>query len=1243
MSTVTTQSAVVDAPTPPAPDGPTGRHSSVGHLLRLAPFVRPILPRLIWSAVAAGVATLAGMAFPLVIRLLIDGPISAHRLSQLWWPTALLLGLGLTEAGLFWVRRMLAARPTMRVEATMRQRLYDHLQRLPVAFHDRWPTGQLLSRAVSDLSTIRRFLSFGLVFLIINAAAYVIGVVLLLTLSWPLALIIVAVAIPLFAVCLSTEFRYQVLSRRSQDQVGDLATVVEESVLGIRILKAFGRSAHLRSTFLRQARELRGTELSKARIVCVLWAAVISLPEIALGLALYFGIREVANGSMSPGTLVAFFGVALSLRWPLESLAWLMAMANDAATATQRYFEVLDAEPDVVSPAEPARPIPGGGRLTFRNVHFAYPDARSEVLRGFDLDIAPGETVAVVGATGSGKTTLTALVNRLYDVGSGEIALAGVDIRRLDLADLRTRVAPAFEEPTLFSASVRENVLMGRPGSTDEEVRTALRIAQADFVDELPWGLDTRIGEQGLSLSGGQRQRLALARAVIGGPEVLVLDDPLSALDIHTEALVEQALRSVLSQTTALVIAHRASTVMLADRVALMVDGRVAAIGRHAELMRTVPAYRDLLSSEEDSAAAAAEADAERDAVPVPAESPVFSPPSEDARPDGVKPAEAANWRGRAEPQPDEDLVSHRGLKLAARSQRLLATLVRPQRTLVVLAAIAVLCSEVAFLVGPLIVAYGIDHAVPALMTGDGRPVTLIAIAYLGAAVLNAAGKAVFVRFSALATQNMLVDLRDRMFRHVQALSLSFHERYTSGRVISRMTSDLDTLSDLSSEGLDGLISGVLSIAGSLIALQFLDWQLGLITLVSFLPAVLLMRAFQRSSRAAYRLTRTAIASLIVQFTETMNGFRAVLAFRRERRNSEILGTFNEDYARANGDGLVVLAHFIARTRLVGNLTITAVMVVGAVQVIHGAVAVGVLAAFLLYLRRMYDPLDDLAMFYNSYQSASAALEKIAALLDEVPSVREPEQPNPLDRIEGELTFEGVRFGYHPAVPVLHELDMTVPAGQTVAVVGATGAGKSTLAKLVSRFYDPTEGRVLIDRTDVATVPSEDLRRGVVMVTQETFLFSGSVADNIALGKPNATRREIEDAARAIGAAEFIEALPNGYDTDVRKRGGRLSAGQRQLVAFARVFLADPAVLILDEATASLDIPSERAVQRALRTVLADRTAVIIAHRLSTVAIADRVLVMADGRVIEDGSPEALIGGTGSFARLHSAWRHSLV
>ncbi len=599
-------------------------------------------------------------------------------------------------------------------------------------------------------------------------------------------------------------------------------------------------------------------------------------------------------------------------------------------------------------------------------------------------------------------------------------------------------------------------------------------------------------------------------------------------------------------------------------------------------------------------------------------------------------------WRGVAT-EDHAEVTNAVGLKLQARSRRLLASLLRPHRRLGVLTIAVVVLSELAFLAGPLVVAYGIDTAVPALAKGNGAPLTFTAMAYLGAGIVNALAKATFIRLSARISQAVLLDLRGRVFGHSQALSLSFHEKYTSGRVISRMTSDLDALSDLTEQGLDGLVSGLLSVFAISVALLFLDLPLGLIALVAFVPTLLLTRWFQGASRNIYRRTRSAIASLIVQFVETMNGLRAVLTFRRENRNESIFASFNDENAAANGDGLMALARYTTGVRLIGNLTLTAVMVVGAVQVIGGRVEIGVLAAFLLYVRRLYDPLDELAMFYNSYQSAAAALEKLSGLLEEVPAVPEPENPTPLPEMNGRVTFDNVRFSYNPLVEVLPTFDLELPAGQTLAVVGATGAGKSTLAKLLARFYDPIEGRVLLDGVDVATLSTADLRRGVIMVTQESFLFSGSVADNIALGKPSAGRAEIEAAADAIGAGGLIRALPDGFDTDVRKRGGRLSAGQRQLVGFARAFLADPAVLILDEATASLDIPSERLVQAALRTVLHNRTAVIIAHRLSTVAIADRVLVMDRGHILEDGTPAELIGGGGRFAGLHTAWQSSLV
>jgi ATP-binding cassette subfamily B protein len=599
------------------------------------------------------------------------------------------------------------------------------------------------------------------------------------------------------------------------------------------------------------------------------------------------------------------------------------------------------------------------------------------------------------------------------------------------------------------------------------------------------------------------------------------------------------------------------------------------------------------------------------------------------------------NWRGVATEDADELSVGA-GVFLRARSRRLLGELLAPHHGALwgLLATITV--QNLAWLAGPFLIGVGIDVAVPALIDGDAWPLVRITAALLGAAVLDTVLRFVFLTWSGRVGQAVLLALRRRLFTHVQRLPLSFHERYTSGKTISRLTSDVEALAELLDEGLDNLVTAMFSVLTIGVVLVVLDPPLGLVALLGFGPLFLVARWFQRNSTTAYRRTRETIAALIVQFTETFGGIRAVQAFRREPRNDELHARLNEDNRRAHDRAFWLIAVFVPAVTLIGNLVTVAVLGYGALRVMDGDLAVGVLVSFLLYLRRFFDPLQDVAMFYNSYQSASAALEKLSGVLEERPTVAEPADPVPLAGAAGELVLDGVRFGYTDRT-VLPRLELTIPAGQTVALVGATGAGKSTLARLAARFYDPVSGEVRLDGVPLHRLTDDDLRRAVVMVTQESFLFSGSIADNIAFGRPGASGAEIEAAARAIGAHEFIAALPRGYETDVHRRGGRLSAGQRQLISFARAFLADPAVLILDEATSSLDVPSERLVQHALHTLLADRTALIIAHRLSTVEIADRVLVMEEGRIVEDGSPADLVAGLGRFADLHRAWADSLV
>ncbi|MFJ1806051.1 MULTISPECIES: ABC transporter ATP-binding protein [unclassified Streptomyces] len=577
----------------------------------------------------------------------------------------------------------------------------------------------------------------------------------------------------------------------------------------------------------------------------------------------------------------------------------------------------------------------------------------------------------------------------------------------------------------------------------------------------------------------------------------------------------------------------------------------------------------------------------------------------------------------------------------------LLRSLLEPMRARVAFTSLLLLLQQAAVQAGPLLVAYAIDRAVPAFRADDHGPLVAVGVGYLLCALASGGLQYAFLIASARVSQDVLLDLRGRIFRHAQALSLDFHERYTSGRLISRSTSDVEALRELLNEGLQELVTVVLSFLFISTMLLWLDLGLGAVAVASFVPLYLLVRIYQRRAGRVYTARSTAIAAVIVKFVETMNGIRPVRAFRREAVNDSDFRVLNRRHERRNGDALLEMARYVVGSRLVANAAVAAIVLWGAMRVADDSLELGVLAAAVLYLRRLYDPIDRLGMFLNSYQSAAASLEKIAGLLAQTPSVPDPSVPRELPALEGEMpgrevVFDGVSFGYRTGGEVLPRFDLTLPAGQTVAVVGSTGAGKSTLAKLLARFYDPSVGRVLLDGVDLRELAVPELRRGVVMVTQEAFLFSGTVADNIAIGRPDASREEIERAAKAIGAHEFISALPDGYDTDVRKRGGRISAGQRQLVAFARALLADPAVLILDEATSSLDVPGERAVQAAMTTVLKGRTAVVIAHRLSTVEIADRVLVMEHGRIVEDGGPAALIAGTGRFADLHRAWRDSL-
>ncbi|RNE64007.1 ABC transporter ATP-binding protein [Cryobacterium tepidiphilum] len=585
------------------------RRNTFQTLLRLYPYAKPALPRIYLGMVAALLAGLVALAIPQVLQRLVDGPLSHRDARDIWPAVALVLVLGVLEAVMIALRRWFVLTPGTHVEARLRNSLYTRLQDLPVTFHDRWPSGQLLSRAVSDLNLIRRWISFGLVLFVVNFLTIVVGFAILVAMNWMLGLIFLVCSVPLWVYGYVFEKKYSVVARRSQDQAGDLATAVEESVHGIRVLKAFGRGKYALANFESQAESLRGTEIEKARAIAGIWLWLLLVPDVAFALSLVAGVWLAGQGDLSVGELVAFFATATVLRFPIESIGFLLSMTFDTRTATDRFFDILDAPNTITDPAHPLTLAEPRGELAFNDVHFRYhdsPERFPDLLDGVDLVLQPGETMALVGLTGSGKSTLTSLTTRLYDVTGGSITLDGVDVRDFSREELRTHLAMAFEDATLFSASVRDNVLLGRPElaerspEADAVLAEALQVAQAGFVHDLPEGADTKVGEEGMSLSGGQRQRLALARAVAAAPAVLVLDDPLSALDVDTEALVEEALRRVLASTTALIVAHRPSTVMLADRVALLENGRITAVGTHSELLATNEHYAFVISSLED-------------------------------------------------------------------------------------------------------------------------------------------------------------------------------------------------------------------------------------------------------------------------------------------------------------------------------------------------------------------------------------------------------------------------------------------------------------------------------------------------------------------------------------------------------------------------------------------------------------------------------------------------------------------
>ena len=1222
------------------------------------------------GAVVGMVATVFG---PLVLRGLVDDVVAGRSLQA--GGVAALLGLGAVRFGAALVRRLYAGRVSYDVEYDLRNAVYEHLvARLDFAAHDRLETGQAMSRAGSDVRMVQMLLAF-LPLMIGNLVMLVLSLVVMLALS-PALTAIALVVLPALAVA-SGRMRDRVFPATwaAQQRAADVAGVVDEAVSGVRVVKAFAAEEREVARLERAARALYGAQLRNIRIQARLVPLIQVLPSVGMAALLLAGGRLVITGHISLGTFLAFNTYLLQLAAPARMLSGLLSAGQMARAGAVRILELLDTRSEVVEPSD-AEPVGAvRGAITFEDVRFAYDDAGDSgdgdhpaLLDGFTLRIEPGERVALVGASGSGKSTIAQLLPRFYDVDGGRVTLDGREVRRLRLAELRRSIGIVFEDAFLFSASIADNIAFGAPGATPEQIRAAARAAEADgFIETLPDGYDTVVGERGLTLSGGQRQRVTLARALVTDPKILVLDDATSAVDPTVEAEIHATLRRLMAGRTTIIVAHRRSTISLADRIVVIDVGRALAEGTHEQLMATCPRYVELLIG--------AAPDGSSPVPPPEAKAPprlrgdgTAAPDSDQLGSRAVAAAgRAASWIGRpgasgarttahgghfeligalpadekllaqvaalppADDEPGVDPVA------AARPdpQFSLGRFVRPFRGALAVGVGLVAVDALAGLAAPALVRAGVAEGVA---HGSTAGLTVATAAFAAVVLIDWWALWAGARWTGRLSERLLYSLRVKVFAHLSRLGLDFYEREMGGRILTRMTSDIEALSQLFQQGIVNLVASGLTAVGVAAVLFVLDWRLALVALAVMPPLLVLTVWFRRSSDRAYLRIRDKVALVMAQLQESLSGSRVVAAFAREDRNLEEFRAVADEHLDARLEGNRLSATYFPTVEFLGQVSTTMVVAYGATLVRAGSLTPADLIAFILYLNVFFAPVQQLSQVFDTYQQARAAATKLAELL--ATPVSTPEAPGalPPGDLSGALGLEAVRFRYNDDGSwALDGVDLRVAPGETVALVGRTGAGKSTVVKLLARFYDPTTGRVTADGTDLRHLSLPAYRRHLGLVPQEAHLFSGTVRDNIAYGRPDAGDAEIDAAARAVGADEFIAGLPNGYDTPILERGRSLSSGQRQLLALARARLVDPVVLLLDEATSNLDLRSEAKVAAAMGALSRDRTTVIVAHRLATAARADRIVVLAGGRVVEEGSHAELRALGGVYAAMWAA------